>query len=478
MNAGGVAATKRKWLSTAVLAAAFCMTLLQSAGAASFAVLERASISTDGQEGDDVSGRFAGPVISSDGRVVAFDSIATTLVPNDTNAQADVFVHDRDTGTTERVSVRSNGRQANGLSTRPAIDAVGNFVAFDSSATNLVRGDTNQALDVFVHDRSTGSTERVSVSSREIEGNGPSNSPTISAGGRFVAFVSIASNLVRNDTNNVEDIFVRDRVSGTTERVSLRSNGRQANSSTTLASISANGRWVVFSSFATNLVPGDINGHFDVFIHDRETGLTEVVSVNSDEELGDAPSTRPSVSRNGQFVAFLSDATNLVADDTNERQDVFVRDRMAGTTERTSVNSEEEEANGTSQDPIRGFGVSGPVISRNGRLVAWHSSATNLVPGDTNTCPPVFDQEPGRCPDVFIRDRVAGTTVRVNVTGDGAEANERSSDPAISKNGLIVTFFSAAGNLVPGDTNVCPRFLAFPGNCPDIFASDNAVTAP
>ena len=436
-------------------------------------VTELVSISTDGQQGNDISGRFAAPAINGNGQIVAFDSIATTLVPNDTNKEADVFVRDRSTNTTERVSVSSTGRQANEFSSRPALDSTGDLVAFDSFASNLVGGDTNGLLDVFVHQRSTHETTRVSVSSDEVQGNASSNSPSISADGRFVAFVSTASNLVPGDTNGVEDIFVRDLVAGTTERVSLTSTGQQANSSTTSVSISVDGRWVAFSSFASNLVPGDDNGNFDVFVHDRQTGQTELVSVSSAEVQGNGLSTTPSVSGDGQLVAFWSDATNLVRRDTNERRDVFVRNRAAGTTERVSVSSEEEQANGNSQDPaVRGFTASGPDITPDGRFVAFFSSATNLVAGDTNTCPPVFDGEPGRCPDVFVRDRLAGTTERVNLSSDGAQANERSSDPAISHNGRVVAFFSAAGNLVRRDNNVCPGFFAFPGNCPDIFVHD------
>jgi len=328
-------------------------------------------------------------------------------------------------------------------------------------------------LDVFVHSRPADRTMRVSVSSNEAQGNGSSHSPSF--GGRFVSFVSTAPNLVPNDTNNAEDIFVRDVVAGTTERVSVNSQGEEGNSSTTLASLSANGRFVVFSSFATNLVPDDLNGFFDVFIHDRASGITEIVSVSSNEVQGDAQSTTPTVSANGRFVAFHSDATNLVPGDTNERRDVFVRDRLTGTTERVSVNSDEEQADGTSQDPgVRGFTASGPDITANGRYVAFFSSATNLVPGDTNGCPPVF-QEPGRCPDVFIRDRIAGTTVRVNLGPGGEEANERSSDPVISDNGMLVAYWSAAGNLVVGDTNICIGFTEFPGNCPDIFVWDGSA---
>ncbi len=179
------------------------------------------------------------------------------------------------------------------------------------------------------------------------------------------------------------------------------------------------------------------------------------------------------MSRNGRLVVFMSGATNLVSADTNGNVDVFVRDRTAGTTERVSINGEEQQANGNSQDPgVRGFTASSPDITADGRFVAFFASATNLVSGDTNTCPPVFDQEPGRCPDVFVRDRIAGTTVRVNVASDGTQANEPSSDPAISDDGQVVAFFSASGNLVPGDTNTCPGFTAFPGNCPDIFVHD------
>jgi hypothetical protein len=459
----------RKGLLLLVAVAAVATSPIRSAWAAP-AVTELVSVGTNGRQGNNISGRFAGPAINANGKVVAFDSIATTLVPSDTNRSADVFVHDRRTNTTERVSVGSDGRQANGFSSRPALDASGNLVTFDSAATNLVRGDDNQALDVFVHDRMAHQTSRVSVSSAEVQGNGSSNSPSLSANGRFISFVSTASNLVPGDTNGVEDIFVRDLVAGTTQLVSLRSDGGQANSSTTAASISPGGRWVAFSSFASNLVPGDTNGLFDVFIHDRQTGLTELVSLSDNEKLGDAPSTTPSVSRGGKFVAFWSDATNLVPGDTNGRRDIFVRDRIAGTTERVSVNDNEHQANGNSQDPaVRGFTASGPDITADGRFVTFFSSATNLVRGDTNTCPPVFDQVPGQCPDVFVRDRLAGTTVRVNLSSDGTQANERSSDPVISENGQVVAFFSAAANLVPNDTNVCPGFDEFAGNCPDIF---------
>jgi WD40-like Beta Propeller Repeat len=469
MTKHGRSITKRLSLAGVICSFALGTFLTGAVGAVPAATTERVSVGTLGEQGDQMSGRYAGPAIDADGSVVAFDSDATTLVPNDSNGVADVFVRDRATNKLERVSVRSNGAQANGISTRPALDATGNLVAFDSSATNLVPNDTNQQLDVFVHNRTAHRTQRVSVSSDEAQGTGSSNSPSI--GGRFVSFISSSPNLVPNDTNGVEDVFVRDLAAGTTERVSVSSTGEQGNSSSTAASLSSTGRFVAFSSFASNLVSGDTNGAFDVFIHDRQTGTTERVSVSSGEVQGNAMSVSPTVSRNGRFVAFYSDATNLVPGDTNGRTDIFVRDRTAGTTERVSVNSEEQQADGSSPEPgVRGFVATGPRITPDGRYVAFFSSATNLVPNDTNTCP-LFFNDPGTCPDAFVRDRVAGTTTRVSVFPDGSQSNERNSDPVISDDGLVVAFWSAEA-LVPDDTNVCPLFSNFAGNCPDIFVRD------
>ncbi|MEP7044409.1 MAG: hypothetical protein ABI843_15195 [Dokdonella sp.] len=441
-----------------------------SAGPSAFAqVTEIISVSSVGQQGNDISGRYAGPALSADGGIVAFDSQASTLVPDDSNLTTDVFVHDSQSGATERVSISSSGDEGNDVSTRPGIDAAGNLVVFDSAASNLVATDANIALDVFVHHRDTHTTELVSMSSGGIQGDDASYSPTISANGQFVCFVSAATNLVANDTNHVEDIFVRDLIAGTTERVSLGDIGQQSNSSSTVASISADGRWVVFSSYASNLVADDINDQFDVFIHDRTTGLTELVSVDSAGQQADGTSSAPSVSEDGRFVAYWSGATNLVSGDTNARQDIFLRDRTAGTTERVSVSSAGAQADGDSQDPaVRGFTASGPQITPNGRWIAFYASATNLVPGDTNTCPDVF-ANPGQCPDVFVRDRLSGKTTRINVASDGTQANDRTADPAISASGRVVAYFSAAGSLVANDTNIC--LPIFPNNCPDIFTS-------
>jgi Tol biopolymer transport system component len=395
--------------------------------------IERVSVDSAGSQGNASSFK---PSISADGRFVAFASGANNLVPGDTNRSEDVFVHDRRTGTTERVSVDSAGTEGNGPSLDPAISADGRFVAFDSSATNLVAEYTPTGL--FVHDRQTGTTERVSVNSAGVQGNGGSANPALSADGRFVAFQSYATNLVPGDTNGVTEVFVRDRQTGVTERVSVDSAGIEGNDLSIWPALSGDGRFVAFISFATNLVPVDTNGVADVFVHDRQTGVTERVSVDSAGTQGDGSSSgAPTISTDGRFVSFWSWATNLVPGDTNGVADVFVHDRQTGVTARVSVDSAGNQENSSSVNPnIR------PSISADGRFVAFASSASNLAAGDTNGWQ-----------DVFVHDRQTGLTERVSVDGAGTEGNDSSAYTAISADGRFVAFTSAAFNLVPGDTN-------------------------
>jgi hypothetical protein len=209
------------------------------------------------------------PAISADGQFVAFASYSWNLVTGDTNSLRDVFVHDRSTGITERVSVDSAGVQGNNVSVAPWLSADGQIVAFESYSSNLVAGDSNNHDDIFVHDRSTGITERVSVDTAGVQGDSDCETPCMSADGRFVAFFSWATNLVAGDTNFVGDIFVHDRSSGTTERVSVDSAGAEGNSDSYEQSISGNGEVVAFDSGASNLVSGDTNATYDVFVHER-----------------------------------------------------------------------------------------------------------------------------------------------------------------------------------------------------------------
>src|SRR5205809_5350390 len=269
---------------------------------------------------------------------------------------SDVFVHDRRAGTTERVSVASDGAEGNGSSGLlsfafpPALSADGRFVAFVSFATNLVAGDTNGATDVFVHDRQTDTTERVSVASGGTQSNDASLGSALSADGRFVAFQSDATNLVAGDTNGATDVFVYDRQTGMTERVSVASGGTQANNASSYPVLSADGRFVAFDSAATDLVAGDTNGASDVFVHDRQTGTTERVSVASGGAQGNGNSggsfAVPAPSAAGRFVAFQSAATNLVAGDTNGTTDLFGHDPPAAPTAPASVHPAGRQGNG------------------------------------------------------------------------------------------------------------------------------------
>jgi Tol biopolymer transport system component len=347
----------------------------------------RVSVASNGMEG---SGSSGNPSISADGRYAAFVSSAPNLASGVWNGYQHVYVHDRLTGETSQVSVASDGAQGNSNSLDVSISADGRYVAFSSAASNLVSGDTNGSVDIFVRDRQAGETLRVSVASDGTQGNGGSSSyPSISADGRYVAFSSLASNLVSGDTNGSSDIFLRDRQTRETLRVSVASDGTQGNSGCFFPSISGDGRYVAFASSASNLVSGDTNGNSDIFLHDRQTGETSRVSVASGDTQGSGGSSSyPSVSADGRYVAFSSAASNLVSGDKNGAWDVFVHDHQTGEAHRVSIASDGTQGNDSSSDAS---------ISADGRYVAFDSFASNLVSGDTNGARDVFVHD--RCPD-------------------------------------------------------------------------------
>jgi Tol biopolymer transport system component len=322
----------RRWIATA---AALATLLLFATGAP-------ASEPSNGSSGV--------AAISADGRYVAFESSASNLVDGDGNSADDIFVRDRVAGTTRRVSVGPQNLEANASSAGPAISADGRFIAFTSLASNLVSGDTNDERDVFVHDRQTGTTERVNVGIGSTQANDEGARPSISADGRLVAFLSYASNLVPDDVAGTWDVFVRDRAAGTTERVNVSSEGAPAIPGRfiyTKATISAGGRFVAFSSDASNLVAGDTNVVADTFVRDRIAGTTERVSVGAggSQISGESGLYGSALSADGRFVTFASIAPDVVAGDTNASYDIFLRDRVAGTTERISVASDGSQAN-------------------------------------------------------------------------------------------------------------------------------------
>jgi Tol biopolymer transport system component len=339
---------------------------------------------------------------------------------------------------TERVSVSSQERQGSAASLAAAVSADGRFVAFASWAPNLVPGDTNRDEDIFVRDLVAGTTERVNVSSAGEQANGSSDdawagAPGISADGRYVVFCSDATNLAPRTPPNGASVFLRDRVAGTTELVSVSSSGEPIggdNGTNWRASISADGRVVAWVSVTLDAV----------YVRDLGSGTTERVDVSSSGEAGDDMpwDEAPALSANGRVVAFTSMAMNLVRRDTNYVADVFVRDRAKSTTQRVSVSSDGRQV---------GAGGHGPAISADGRLVVFSSDAAKLVPGDTN-------QET----DVFVHNRATGRTRRVSVSSTGRQGNSASGswlwEPSpMSADGRFIAFISYASNLVPGDTN-------------------------
>jgi len=396
------------------------------------------SVDSSGNPGNDASGSDfvnagdRGIALSADGNVVAFSSRATNLVANDTNGKWDVFVHDRTTGITERVSVDSAGAEADDDCSYPSLSADGRIVSFESRATSLVAGDTNGMNDVFVHDRATGTTVRVDVSSAGAQANQAAQYSAVAADGATVAFASFADNLVSGDTNGWFDVFVHDLATGVTERVSVDSNGAEGDgNSADPPSLSSDGRFVAFTSVATNLVAGDTNGAVDVFVHDRATGLTERASVDS---AGNQTTGRifggAQISGDGNVVAFQSDATNLVPNDVNGYLDVFTHDRVSGATQIMSVSTSGAQASTTS-------GLA--AISGDGRFVAFTTSATNFAPGDKN-----HDS------DVFVHDRAGGFTDCVSVGVTGVPSNWTSRLAALDDDGEVVVFASRSTDLVLG----------------------------
>jgi hypothetical protein len=450
------------------------------------------------------------PVMSSDSRFIAYTSSASNLVAGDSNGTSDVFLYDRATGLTQRVSVDSAGGQADGSSSMPSVSDDGNVIAFESKATNLVAGDSNGLRDLFVRNRSAGTTTRVSVDANGAQPNGISYHATLTRDGNRVAFASQASNLVAGDTNNVADVFQRlvadptsiarasrnivgdvqgdgpsdlpsydsddndlafrssstnldwanvvnnneiflaNRASQTAHVVGRAWTASQVkvglefsiDRGTTLSpkSQSADGRLVVYSTPDATLVPGDTNGEYDVFVRDNKTGVSERVSVDSSGNQAIGPSgaaRRESISSNGRFVAFFSFASNLVAGDINGAPDIFLHDRVTKVT--SLVNLGIELSNSPFDLAVLSNPLS-PVVSDDGRYVAF---------GTTNVGTPY----PKTFGDVYLLDRIQNRYSLISVNSQGVQGNGLSILRSMSSDGRFVAFSSTATNLVANDSN-------------------------
>ena len=443
----------RTWSATLVVAVAGATGWIgigaQPAGAAGFTV--RASSSTTGGEG---MGFSNGSTLSDNGRWVAFSSESDNFVAGDTNLTADVFVRDRFTETTVLVSADREGGPSDGFSAEAWISGNGRFVAFMSEATDLVADDTNDAADVFVRDLDTGVTERVSVSTTDGELiDGVSFEPSISDDGRFVEFQSDSEMIVADDFNGSEDVFVRDRQIGTTVRASVATNGAETDFGAYEGVISGNGANVAFTT-DTGLVGTDINDEDDVYRRSLTAGTTNRVS-SAASGLGGGYSA--AISDDGGFIAFVSDyQLSGPGADVNFLPDVYVRNTTAATTARVSLTTANATPNNLSI---------GPSISDDGRYVAYYTLATDLGAADANA---TFD--------VWMRDRTLNTNTRISVDSTGGDPNESSEVPFVAGSGAFVSFQSPATDLTPPDGTFVDVFVRSLADAP-VGSAPGAPTA-
>jgi Tol biopolymer transport system component len=417
---------------------------------------ERISVTDDGIPGEDYSSH---PSISADGRYVAFQSSAKNFITNVNLYQ--VFVKDRSSGEIKLVSVSSTGVLANSQSGSPSISGDGQFVAFTSMGNNLIDDDTNFCHDVFLHDMQSGETLLASIADNGLLGNGCSGAGagphTISFNGRFIVFDSTSDNLVSGDTNGKVDVFVHDRQAGTTELISVANDGTQAGQTERVSvasdgteggssyfdyaysDISADGRYIAFVSPSNNLVADDDNGDYDVFVRDRELDITERVSIKSDGTQGNGASSQfdsPTISDDGRYITFQSNASNLVNGDSNNASDIFLHDRQTGETSLISIANDGSHGNSESFNPS---------ITANGRMIAFDSVSTNFVCGDTPTG------------DIYVHDRQGnGKSISGNIR---SVLGLPFSGVIISDGDGLITTTDSSGNYSFGELISCEYII-------------------
>jgi hypothetical protein len=370
--------------------------------------------------------------MSANGRYVAFASDAPNLVPGDTNQTGDIFVRDRMTRGTERVSVASDGTQANSRSSAPRISADGRFVTFMSGATNLVPNTTNTWPNIYVHDRDTGATELISVGSDGTESDSISANPAISGDGRYVVFHSRSWLLHPDKAHGGWDVFLRDRQTGTTELVSRATDGTPSNTDALMPDISADGRWVVFHSPALVLDPTSTTGVFDIFLLNLETRELQRISRGNDGRNSNWNSGWPRINADGSVIIYRSEATNLVPETRFTGWDIFAYDRITARTERVSVSPTGSEPNQI---------LDGHVVSGDGRYIAYHTRS------------PLAQDVTNQHLNVYIHDRVTRATERISRARSGEEADSGAVAAALSGDGRAVAFVGSGRSWVPEKTN-------------------------
>lgn len=423
--------------------------------------------------------------ISANGRFVVFESDASDLVPNDTNADffnsgRDIFVRDMVSKTTKLVSKNLQGGTTKGAENiiresdqtdGRLISDNGRYVVFQSRASNLVAGDNNGQRDVFVRDLTAQKTWLVNVNNAGQAGQGPSNHGVISANGRYVAFESHARNLIANDQNFNPKIFLHDLQTHTTKLVSNNDlqNGSLVSGGSFLPKISADGNVIVFESFRRLSTADANNANRDVYVRDMRKTKPALVSISSTGGPANSTSFDPNISDNGRFVVFESLASNLTTTDKDpssipdltdlDNKDVFRRDLVTGKTVLVSFNFQNtRSAVGESRNIA---------VSANGRIVSWESQSKNLTAGFVERNDSTFAF------DIFRRDMVTGVTTLVSGRRGSAtqSSNNGANFPVVSSDGRFISFHSTSDDLISRDTN-----SGNGGRQTDVFVSDARYT--
>jgi Tol biopolymer transport system component len=445
--------------------AALALLVPLAALAQSPGVTTRASVSSAGEQADGSS--FA-PSVSEDGRYLAFASAASNLVPSDENGVIDVFVRDRLAETTERVSIATDGAEANGRSDAAKISRNGRFVAFQSAATNLIESDGNARDDVFVHDRDTGVTERVS---RAIDGGDPDSTSlvdSISDDGRYIGFWSGASNLIDDDGNGTWDSFVFDRETGTTERVSVQQNGLEAPTGGTFSALSGDGRFVAFASSSQLTLAVKKEGKLSVFVRDRVAGITIRVSQSPSGFYESGDSAEPSMSRDGRFVAYSSSSYQLTNLYLPWRRRIYVTDIETGETQLVALDFPNQDCPNAR---CARLDAGSPSISADGRFVAFMSRSQQVMPAN----------HVGRALQarVYVADRLTGFLRRISVDPNHGVGSACANRPAISGDGRVVAYHTNSDDLIVDDTNLAADVLVSEWACDNTgtYAAPDALPA-